>query len=156
MPTSGSSFTEQGPTESGSNASLKRHKRATGSTALLTLITHPLRFRPWWIWWYDSGGWRQQHILRSGVNIFKRILKKAGLREIRIHDMRHTFASFLLTQGESPVYVKEQLGHHSIQMTVDIYGHLIPSSNRQAVNQLDDENSNAPYIHPEKRESPES
>ena len=47
----------------------------------------------------------------------------------------------LLTNGESPVYVKEQLGHSSIQMTVDIYGHLIPSSNRQAVNALDE---NAP------------
>jgi integrase len=44
----------------------------------------------------------------------------------------------LVSNGESPVYVKEQLGHSSIQMTVDIYGHLIPSSNRQAVNALDE------------------
>lgn len=69
--------------------------------------------------------------------IFKRILAKAGLREIRLHDTRHTFASLLLSNGESPVYVKEQMGHHSIQMTVDIYGHLIPSSNRAAINKLD-------------------
>ena len=79
--------------------------------------------------------------------IHDRILKKAGLRKIRIHDLRHTYSSLLLSQGESPVYVKEQLGHHSIQMTVDIYGHLIPSSNRQAVNRLDD--LDAPYKHPE-------
>ena len=71
-------------------------------------------------------------------NVFKRILTKAGMREIRIHDMRHTFASLLLSDGQSPVYVKEQLGHSSIQMTVDIYGHLIPSSNREAVNRLDE------------------
>ena len=51
--------------------------------------------------------------------------------EIRLHDIRHTFASQLLSDGASPVYVKEQLGHASIQMTVDIYGHLIPSSNRE-------------------------
>jgi integrase len=51
----------------------------------------------------------------------------------------------LLSNGESPVYVKEQLGHSSINMTVDIYGHLMPSSNRQAVNQLDDI---APKPHP--------
>ncbi len=70
-------------------------------------------------------------------NTFKRILRKAGLRDFRIHDIRHTFASLLLTNGQSPVYVKEQLGHSSIQMTVDIYGHLIPSANREAVNQLD-------------------
>jgi integrase len=56
---------------------------------------------------------------------------------MRLHDIRHTFASLLLSRGESPVYVKEQLGHSSIKMTVDIYDHLIPSSNRGAVNRLD-------------------
>ena len=86
-------------------------------------------------WVFHQGGepWAQN----SARNYFKRILKKAGLREIRFHDIRHTFASLLLSNGQSPVYVKEQLGHSSIQMTVDIYGHLIPSSNRDAVNQLD-------------------
>jgi integrase len=69
--------------------------------------------------------------------VFRRILAKAGLREIRLHDVRHTYASLLLSDGASPVYVKEQLGHTSIQITVDIYGHLIPSSNRERVNRLD-------------------
>ena len=73
----------------------------------------------------------------EGKNTFYKILAKAGLRKIRFHDIRHTFASLLLSQGESPVYVKEQLGHYSIQMTVDVYGHLIPGSNRGAVNKLD-------------------
>jgi hypothetical protein len=67
------------------------------------------------------------------------MLTKAGLRHIRIHDLRHTFASLLLQQGESVVYVKEQLGHGSIQITVDTYGHLIPGANRGAVDRLDDE-----------------
>ena len=71
-------------------------------------------------------------------NIWKRMLHKAKLRDMRFHDIRHSFASLLLSNGESPVYVKEQLGQSSIQMTVDIYGHLIPSSNRQAVNALDE------------------
>ncbi|MCD6269842.1 MAG: tyrosine-type recombinase/integrase [Deltaproteobacteria bacterium] len=57
--------------------------------------------------------------------------------QLRFHDIRHTFASLLLTNGESLAYVKEQLGHSSIQMTVDIYGHLIPGSNRKAVNRLE-------------------
>jgi len=39
-------------------------------------------------------------------------------------------------QGESPAYVKDQLGHSSIKMTVDIYGHWFPGANRQAVNRL--------------------
>ena len=54
------------------------------------------------------------------------------------HDLRHTFASLLLQQGESVVYVKEQLGHASIQITVDTYGHLISGANRGAVDRLDD------------------
>ena len=56
---------------------------------------------------------------------------------MRFHDIRHTYASHLLSNGHSPVYVKEQMGHHSIQVTVDIYGHFIPSGNRDAVNSLD-------------------
>ncbi len=56
---------------------------------------------------------------------------------MRFHDLRHTFASLLLQQGESSVYVKDQMGHSSIQVTVDLYGHLIPGGNRQAVDQLD-------------------
>jgi integrase len=75
----------------------------------------------------------EQNFIRR---IFKRALKKAGLREIRLHSLRHTYASLLLSQGVSPVYVKEQMGHHSISVTVDIYGHWIRSGNRDAVNRL--------------------
>jgi len=55
---------------------------------------------------------------------------------VRIHDLRHTFASWLITYGESLACVKDQMGHRSIQITVDIYGHLILGANRQAVNRL--------------------
>jgi integrase len=92
----------------------------------------------------------QNHIRR----IFKRVLTKAGIREMRIHDIRHTYASLLLSQGESPVYVKEQLGHQSIQITVDIYGHLIPSSNRGAVNRLDFPQPSATQPQPAQTEKP--
>lgn len=71
--------------------------------------------------------------------VFHRALEKAGLRRIRIHDLRHTFASLLIQNGESLAYVKDQLGHHSIQITVDTYGHLVPGANRQAVDRLDDD-----------------
>jgi len=69
--------------------------------------------------------------------IFYKALACAGIRRVRFHDARHTFASLLL-QGESLPYVKDQLGHSSIQMTVDVYGHLIPGFNKQAVDKLDD------------------
>jgi integrase len=70
--------------------------------------------------------------------VFHAALEKAGLRRIRIHYLRHTFASLLLQNGESIVYVKDQLGHGSISITVDTYGHLVPGANRQAVDRLDD------------------
>ena len=89
-----------------------------------------------------GGKLMEQNYIRR---IFKKILVKAGIRKMRLHDIRHTFASLLLSRGESPVYVKEQLGHSSIQMTVDIYGHLIPGSNRGAVNQLDSPQQSATY-----------
>jgi len=71
------------------------------------------------------------HVLRPACVL-------AGLPRIRIHDLRHTYASLLIQQGESLAYVKEQLGHHSIKITVDTYGHLVPGGNRQAVDKLDE------------------
>jgi len=67
---------------------------------------------------------------------FFKCLEQAGLRRIRFHDLRHISASLLLQNGESLAYVKDQLGHSSIKMTVDVYGHLVPGANRQAVNRL--------------------
>jgi integrase len=49
----------------------------------------------------------------------------------------HTFASRLIQNGESLAYVKEQMGHHSIKVTVDIYGKLVPGANKAAVDRLD-------------------
>ena len=86
--------------------------------------------------------WRHNH-LRKGL--FYKVLKASGLRHIRFHDHRHTFASHLLQQGESPVYVKEQMGHSSIQVTVDLYGHLIPGGTKQAVDRLDGPREQKPF-----------
>lgn len=69
---------------------------------------------------------------------FQPVLTKTGLRKIRLHDLRHTFGSLLIQSGASLVYVKEQMGHSSIQVTVDIYGHLIPGANVSFVDQLDE------------------
>jgi len=70
--------------------------------------------------------------------IFLPVLAKAGIRKIRLHDLRHTFGSLLIQSGASIVYVKEQMGHSSIQVTVDIYGHLIPGANVSFVDKLDE------------------
>jgi integrase len=75
--------------------------------------------------------------------VFWSVLSKAELRRVRFHDLRHTFASLLIQQGESLAYVKDQLGHHSIQITVDTYGHLVPGGNRRAVDRLAEDVENA-------------
>src|SRR3972149_12001066 len=62
--------------------------------------------------------------------------RKAGLRAIRFPDLRHSYASWLIANKESLAYVRDQLGHSSIQITVDLYGHLVPGENREAVNRL--------------------
>jgi integrase len=75
-------------------------------------------------------------------NVVKRdfwpLLRQAGLRRIRFHDLRHTFATLLIAQGESPKYIQAQLGHASIQVTMDRYGHLLPDINEQAALRLED------------------
>ncbi len=68
---------------------------------------------------------------------FLPILKAAGLRRIRFHDLRHTCASLLIHQGESPKYIQRQMRHASIQMTFDRYGHLFPEAGREAARRLD-------------------
>lgn len=81
--------------------------------------------------------------------IFDKALEKAGLRKIRIHDLRHTYASLLIQAGESLAYVRDQLGHHSIKVTVDIYGHLAPEGNKAAVDRLDDDGRGCTLSAPE-------
>lgn len=70
--------------------------------------------------------------------IWMPLLKRGGLRYRKPHTLRHTFASMLIHAGENLAYVKEQLGHSSISITVDTYGHLIPGTNKAAVDRLDD------------------
>jgi site-specific recombinase XerD len=63
-------------------------------------------------------------------------LKRAGLRRIRFHDLRHSFASQLVSVGRSLKEVQELLGHQSIQMTMR-YAHLAPGRMRDAVEALE-------------------
>jgi integrase len=67
---------------------------------------------------------------------FQQSLEKAKLKPRGLHALRHTFATLLIMSGESLAYVRDQLGHSNIALTVDTYTHWIPGSNRQAVNKL--------------------
>ena len=70
------------------------------------------------------------------VRHLHKCLEKAGLRKIRFHDLRQAFATLLIQNGENLAYVKGQLGHSSIKLTVDVYGHLVPGANRDALDRL--------------------
>jgi integrase len=73
------------------------------------------------------------------------LLRRSGVRYRKPHTLRHTFASMLIQAGESLAYTKEQLGHHSIKITVDVYGHLIPGTNKAAVDRLDEATGRNPH-----------
>jgi integrase len=65
--------------------------------------------------------------------------QKAGLRKIRVHDLRHTYATLRITKGDNVADVSKQLGHHSVKFTMDIYYHWIPGGNKSEVDGLDDQ-----------------
>ena len=56
-----------------------------------------------------------------------------GLRVRNPHDLRHTYATILLMAHQSPAYVQKQLGHSSISITVDTYGHWISGEGRRGL-----------------------
>jgi integrase len=68
---------------------------------------------------------------------FKRLLKEASLSNIRFHDLRHTCATLLFSQGAYPKIVQEVLGHSSVAITMDRYTHWIPSMGGQAAKMLE-------------------
>lgn len=67
---------------------------------------------------------------------FSPALAAAGLPQIRFHDLRHTYTALLIDQGENIKYIQRQLGHSSIQITMDIYGHLMSDVNQEAASKL--------------------
>ncbi len=67
----------------------------------------------------------------------KSTAKKAGLPQIRVHDLRHSHASLLVEMGFSPLEISNRLGHESVKTTLDTYSHLYPDKDRQLADRLD-------------------
>ena len=65
------------------------------------------------------------------------VLKKAGRPKIKFHNLRHTFASLLIEQGENIKYIQNQLGHSSPTVTLDVYAHLMKPVNQEAACKLE-------------------
>jgi len=64
---------------------------------------------------------------------FGRILSKAGLKNVRFHDLRHTFASLMLMRGAKPKVISEALGHSSVAFTMDVYSHILQGMQSEAM-----------------------
>jgi integrase len=60
------------------------------------------------------------------------LVARIGLPRIRLHDLRHTYATLALRLGTHPVLLSERLGHTSIAVTIDRYSHVIPGIDRHA------------------------
>lgn len=77
----------------------------------------------------------------SGLNVTRRILRpalrRAGLREVRFHDLRHSYISMLMNQGANIRFIQQQAGHSSAQITWDRYSHVYPETERAAVLQAE-------------------
>jgi len=70
-------------------------------------------------------------------NMFKSLLQRAGLPDIRFHIVRHSVATLLLSIGTHPKVVQELLGHGQIPMTMDTYSHVMPTLQRDTMARLD-------------------
>ena len=64
--------------------------------------------------------------------------RESGVEKIRIHDLRHSHASFLIEEGFSPLLIAQRLGHESVQTTLEIYAHLYPNKHAQVARRIEE------------------
>lgn len=74
----------------------------------------------------------------------KRQIEKAGVKDIRVHDLRHSHVAYLIHKGIEPILIKERVGHKDIRITLNTYGHLYPNQQRKVADLLDSENQKSP------------
>ena len=74
----------------------------------------------------------------SVTHAWIKLVRRTGLKGIRLHDARHTHASLMLKQGVYPKIVQERLGHASIAVTLDIYSHAAPGLQEAAAKRFDE------------------
>jgi len=80
-----------------------------------------------------------KHFHRTSLQtLFKKVLRQAGLPDIRFHDLRHSAATILLSMGVPVKVVQEILGHSHISITLNIYAHVLPGMHEEAMNKMND------------------
>ena len=75
---------------------------------------------------------------RNLLRVFKPLLKKADLPDIRFHDLRHTAATLMLLNGIPIIVVSRRLGHSKPSVTLDIYGHYLPGMQEKVASLMDE------------------
>jgi integrase len=87
------------------------------------------------------------YVNSQGVNgLFTRYINQSGLPRIRFHDLRHTHATILLSMGVNPKIVAERLGHSSVQITLDVYSHVMPSMKKDLSEQFSKAMKSGQYV----------
>lgn len=76
-------------------------------------------------------------VARTLQKRMKKFMEKAGVKIIRVHDLRHSHVAYLINQGVQPLVIKERLGHRDIKITLNTYGHLYPTQQMQVAEMLD-------------------
>lgn len=112
-------------------AALRRHRARRGSERLTAGDS-----------WTDSGlvfATSTGRVIepRNLNRAFESLCRRSGVPAIRFHDLRHTCASLLLTQGVQARVVMEILGHSQISITLDTYSHVMPAAERDAADRMD-------------------
>ena len=74
----------------------------------------------------------------SLTNAKNRACKKSGVKQIRLHDIRHSHASLLIEMGFPPLLISERLGHEKIETTLQTYSHLYPNKHSTVADRLND------------------
>jgi integrase len=121
-----------GPPKSASS----RRLVALDTTTTSVLAEHlQQRAGPLWVFPGDGDGPLNP---ASFSTTFDRLVARAGVLRIRVHDLRHTYATIALHAGVHPAIVSERLGHSSIAVTIDRYSHAVPGLQREAAGVIGD------------------
>jgi integrase len=101
--------------------------------AMLNRARFRAEFCPDSLWVFSHKGGERVQYMQNG---FKAACVRAGIKDFRVHDLRHTCASWMVQQGVPLLEVRDVLGHSSIEMT-ERYSHLAPGRLKSAVGVLD-------------------
>ncbi len=118
-------------------AARRRVDLAEAATSVLARPARRAPIRTRWDWCSPP---RSGEILNDDNfrhRVFAPAVRRSGLGPVRFHDLRHTYATLMVAAGAHAKYLQAQMGHASIRVTLDLYGHLYPDANRTVLRELD-------------------